>query len=353
MPLIATVETSYNRTLSLPLPLTSPLSTCPGMLSNRLCSGCRRQLRLSTTIQSPRCPACRFSLLPPIRETRPCLRCFVPIPADSPNIRCMPCDALLSSNPHYSPCYDRRLPFAARPGVMRCRNCRLRRSSVVQRPSDFRQTIGISFDTNLNSFPPLTTTTNPPQLKRRRSIHPALLSTSQSSVIDRAIEFLVQEHESRVLASGLFPPNISIPLVRQSIARFEKEMTVSSRDISCCSCGMLIPSNDTRQFLDRDPVLEPLAGFLDRCGYIDGFWNLCSGCHASLLRGSVPKFSAGNKINVVLCQHYPDALKDLTLTEEYMIAKSHPVGVILKLRPGGRSSSANYSALRGHFIVVP
>ncbi|KAJ5198759.1 uncharacterized protein N7498_007876 [Penicillium cinerascens] len=236
---------------------------------------------------------------------------------------------------------------------MRCRNCRLRRSNVVQRPSDFRQTIGIYFDPNLNSFPPLITPAHPPQPKRRRSIPPGLPSTSRSPIIDRAVEFLLQEHESRVRASGMFPQDISTPLVRQSIARFEKEMAVSSRDIACCTCGMLIPSNDTRRFLDGDPVLEPLAGFLDRCGYIDGFWNLCSGCHAPLLRGSVPKFSAGNKINVVLCQHYPEALKDLTLTEEYLIAKSHPVGVVLKLRPGGRSSPASYYALRGHFIIIP
>lgn len=56
---------------------------------------------------------------------------------------------------------------------------------------------------------------------------------------------------------------------------------------------------------------------------------------------------------MALCQHYPDALKDLTLTEEYLIAKSHPVGVIVKLRPGGQTSLANYRALRGHFIVIP
>jgi hypothetical protein len=105
-----------------------------------------------------------------------------------------------------------------------------------------------------------------------------------------------------------------------------------------------------RQISDEDPVLRPLEGFLDLYGYTHGFWNLCPGCNAALLRGSAPKFSAMNKINVTLCQNYPEALTDLTLTEKYLIAKSHPVGVVLKLRPGGRSSPANYRALRGHFI---
>jgi hypothetical protein len=60
-----------------------------------------------------------------------------------------------------------------------------------------------------------------------------------------------------------------------------------------------------------------------------------------------------NKINVTLCQNYPESLTDLTLTKEYLIAKSHPVGVVLKLRPGGRSFPAHYYALRSHFIIIP
>lgn len=50
---------------------------------------------------------------------------------------------------------------------------------------------------------------------------------------------------------------------------------------------------------------------------------------------------------------YPTALEDLTLTEQCLIAKCHPVGVVLKLRPGGRASPLNYHALRGHFIAIP
>ncbi|KAI3286470.1 hypothetical protein DTO002I6_8141 [Penicillium roqueforti] len=67
----------------------------------------------------------------------------------------------------------------------------------------------------------------------------------------------------------------------------------------------------------------------------------------------IPKFSAKNMVNVTLCQNYSSALEDLTLSEEYLIAKCHPLGVVLKLRPGGRSSPVNYHALRGHFIVIP
>jgi hypothetical protein len=130
-------------------------------------------------------------------------------------------------------------------------------------------------------------------------------------------------------------------------------MALATADSICSSCGKFVPNTDIRRFLDGDPLLRSLEGFLDSCGYSEGFWNLCSICHVALLRGSVPKFSAKNNINVALCQHYPDALKDLTLTEEYLIAKSHPVGVLVKLRPGGQPSPVNYRALRGHFIVIP
>ncbi|KAF5857657.1 hypothetical protein ETB97_005478 [Aspergillus alliaceus] len=49
---------------------------------------------------------------------------------------------------------------------------------------------------------------------------------------------------------------------------------------------------------------------------------------------------------------YPSTLEGLTLTEEYVVIKCHPLGAVLKLRPGGRSSPVNYNALRSHFIVI-
>jgi hypothetical protein len=171
------------------------------MLSNRTCYGCGRRVRLSTAIQPPICPACRLSSISSVPETRPCLRCFVLILASSPNSRCVRCEASLSSNQSYSLCYDCQIPFPARPGVMRCLDCRLRRSNVVQRPMNYHHSHGVSFDPTLNSFSPPSTPTNPPRLKRRRSIYLGLpRSTSalvtaeyekQSSVIDRVVGFLL------------------------------------------------------------------------------------------------------------------------------------------------------------------
>jgi hypothetical protein len=60
-----------------------------------------------------------------------------------------------------------------------------------------------------------------------------------------------------------------------------------------------------------------------------------------------------NSVNVTRCQEYPAALEDLTPVEECLIAKCHPVGTILKLRPFGHVSATNYSAVLGHVIVTP
>ena len=73
----------------------------------------------------------------------------------------------------------------------------------------------------------------------------------------------------------------------------------------------------------------------------------------AISKKKIPKFSAAYFINVTLCQHYPSALEDLTAVEECLIAKCHPIGTILKLRPGGHTSPTNYNTLRGHMIVIP
>ncbi|KAN0069377.1 hypothetical protein V8E54_012392 [Elaphomyces granulatus] len=105
---------------------------------------------------------------------------------------------------------------------------------------------------------------------------------------------------------------------------------------------------------DNNDCLEELKRVgLDQCGYENGTWSFCKLCHSDILRSKIPKFSALNSVNVVMCHDYPAVLKNLTLVEECVIARRHPVGSILKLRPGNRRSPSNYYALEGHLIVFP
>jgi hypothetical protein len=178
-------------------------------------------------------------------------------------------------------------------------------------------------------------------------------SATAQEFLEQALRFLYDEYNSRVAASDLFPPQISAADVRRSVARYEDEMSTATKRDICASCGKTVPIHHIHEINDDDPILQPLNHVLDNCGWHNNIWDLCSSCHASLTRHTIPKFSAKNLVNVMSCQHYPSSLNDLTAVEECLIARSHPLGVILKLRPGGVSAPINYHALRGHFILIP
>ena len=168
-----------------------------------------------------------------------------------------------------------------------------------------------------------------------------------------ATRLLEDEFKMREAASEAFPPEISYSHIRTSIGKYEDEMSAAPKRSVCCCCGKFVSTADIYQIDDANYSILPLQGSLDYCGRHENTWNFCASCNAALSRGNVPKLSAKNLINVTMCQHYPPALEDLTTIEECLIAKCHPVGTILKLRPGGYSSPAAYNALRGHIIVIP
>jgi hypothetical protein len=141
------------------------------MLVSRSCNDCGRQVRLSSTIQPPRCPACRLSNSPPNVVTRPCFRCDVPIPAQDTTLLCANCQ---STPIPYVPCFDCRQNFLARPGVTRCSHCRSRTSTVVLPPVDFTTVYSTSFNPSANSFRPL----NNLRRKRRRLGSPSPRASS-------------------------------------------------------------------------------------------------------------------------------------------------------------------------------
>jgi hypothetical protein len=66
---------------------------------------------------------------------------------------------------------------------------------------------------------------------------------------------------------------------------------------------------------DQDCLDDLKRVGLDTCGYQDGSWSFCKPCHADILKGKIPKFSALNSVNVVNCHDYPAALQDLTVVD--------------------------------------
>lgn len=172
-------------------------------------------------------------------------------------------------------------------------------------------------------------------------------------IVDQALQLLHDELEQRQLASEAFPPLLSPAQIRASVSRYEEHIKAAAENGVCSSCRKFVPISDIVEVNNDDPLLQPLHGHLDHCAKHGDDWDLCLSCLKSLSQNALPRFSALNCVNMTLCQNYPSVLDDLTPVEECLIAKCHPLGIIIKLRPGRQTSPLNYRASRGHFIVIP
>jgi hypothetical protein len=200
-----------------------------------------------------------------------------------------------------------------------------------------------------NRFTSATSSLRCPNNKRRRVSE----DPRASEAVQLAVGLLEEEFKLCETASQEFPPEIPSSHIRSAISRYEDEMVGASERSICCSCGSFVQKRDIRKIGEEDDSIRLLEGRLDQCGHHESSYDFCASCHTALMGQKIPKFSAANSVNVTMCQHYPSALEDLTAVEESLIAKSHPVGTILKLRPGGHASPTSYNALRGHLIVIP
>ncbi|KAN0083232.1 hypothetical protein V8E54_002320 [Elaphomyces granulatus] len=142
--------------------------------------------------------------------------------------------------------------------------------------------------------------------------------------------------------------HLRIPLLQFVLLVAVLVSTIHIKLVTTVEMAHLNPKDD-----ELMPTFLDLRAGLDRCGYQDGYWAFCAPCHLDIVSDRAPKFSALNSVNVVMCHDYPDALKNLTIVEEAVIARRHPVGSILKLRPGNCRSPSSYYALRGHIVIIP
>ena len=75
------------------------------------------------------------------------------------------------------------------------------------------------------------------------------------------------------------------------------------------------------------------------------------GRSSAIAKRVIPPLSAGNFVNCLFCQDYPEALKDLNTVEEAFIARAHVVCIFLKLTSGAKSG-ISYRGSRGHSVAV-
>jgi hypothetical protein len=183
----------------------------------------------------------------------------------------------------------------------------------------------LPFDPLLNSLQ-IQPSTELPAKRRRTGEHATALDA-----VKFAVGLVEDEFELRAAASEAFLPDITSSHIRTSVSRYKDEISsVSERSVYYC-CGRLIAPGDIYEVCDEARLILPLQYTLDHCGRGDNSWDFCTICHSAASRGSIPKFSASNLVNVITCQAYLSVLEDLTAIEECLIAKCHPVGVILKL----------------------
>ncbi|KAH8650298.1 hypothetical protein BGZ60DRAFT_389297, partial [Tricladium varicosporioides] len=89
----------------------------------------------------------------------------------------------------------------------------------------------------------------------------------------------------------------------------------------------------------------------DCCAVKDDIVSICATCSSAITKRAIPPLSAGNFVNCLFCQDYPEALKNLNTIEEAFIARAHVVGIFLKLTSGAKRG-ISYRGSRGHSVAV-
>src|SRR5271170_5099024 len=211
---------------------------------------------------------------------------------------------------------------------------------------------------------PVTTPQPSRQRKRRRNSSPgsphnttAESGRSRQRRVEAApARSLVVDYNKRKAATARFPPKITPLHIRAAMRRYEQVIQDACEEVeaSCASCGEFVAKAEAELIPIDDDRLPPEGIIrLDDCSLTDGSYQVCKACFNALNGRRIPKFSALNAVNVTMCQHYPQELEDLTLMEEYTIARSHPIGTILKLKPNGVRNPTAYNGIRGHIVTIP
>ena len=156
-------------------------------------------------------------------------------------------------------------------------------------------------------------------------------------------------------ASADFPEKITPAIQRECMRAYQRALSDASRRLPCGVCGGRFQEDDiARVGLQDDDLqyfLQRTKTAPDACAIKDAFVSLCSMCNGAIVKRKMPPLSAGNFVNCLFCQDYPDVLKDLNTVEEAFIARAHVLGVFLKLTSGAKRGMS-YRGSRGHSVAV-
>ena len=167
--------------------------------------------------------------------------------------------------------------------------------------------------------------------------------------------FLDEEYRYKRQASADFPEGIASYNQMRCMKDYQRAISDASRRLPCGLCGGLFQEDEVVSVDLRDDnlqcFLQRTKTAPDRCAVKDDVVSMCTTCNSAIAKRAIPPLSAGNFVNCLFCQDYPDALKNLNTIEEAFIARAHVVGIFLKLTSGAKSG-ISYRGSRGHSVAV-
>ena len=156
-----------------------------------------------------------------------------------------------------------------------------------------------------------------------------------------------------------FPPLLKDD-TNYKAAKDSKDKTTASMKMVCNSCGLFIKFGRDNAIDKSCPLFEAAIrtrvfseASPDPCD-IEGSSIFYDICYATIAASKPSNFGRMNAVNTTCCHQFPTVLNDLTLVEEAIIARAHPMILTLKLRPAGRASpQSTYKSFPDRAVVLP
>lgn len=154
------------------------------------------------------------------------------------------------------------------------------------------------------------------------------LTQAQTVAFDGVLlSFLEEEYKYMKQASTHFPETITPSIQIECIKSYQRAILDASRRLPCGICGGLFQEDDIisvgLQDDDLQYFLRRTETAPDSCAVKDVLVGLCSTYNVAIAKQKIPPLSAGNFVNCLFCQDYPDVLKGLNSVEEAFIARAH------------------------------
>lgn len=191
---------------------------------------------------------------------------------------------------------------------------------------------------------------------------PTALPTLPANLIEDTSVLLAIDYADQFNAGLNFPLELDTETNRSSICQYQTHMqnVIEKMKAVCCCCGLFTSVKESSTLHIHNQLMSQSLGLgllvlsdLDSCGIVDKVFRFCQQCFLSLQRQELPKYGSCNNLPRVSCQSYPAVLSCLSMAEEAVIARAHPVTSILELRPNGGLNPAAYHAIKGHVVLLP